>query len=190
MGRVPPLSLPPWDLLSSSLCVPRAHCSGTARPRFLVSPRVTTEAVCTPNHHYKPFPARLQAPLASDPPPPSPGPFRAQLGLAWSSHGRDPHRSAGARAGWGGDPGLVSFPNSGGARGAGRIPGTSGLTRRQEVLFVHCPGDASHSGAGAWTRAPPVPGRRAALRISAPRGGHPPRAALLPGPRGSLPSAR
>lgn len=120
-----------------------------------------SEAVCTLNHHLRALSSRIAGATRSGPTSALPRPFPGVARRAWKnsergSHGRDAHRSAESRARWGGDPRLGSFPDPGGAKrrgemgGAGRIPGALGRTGRQEVPWVHCPGDASHSGSNAW----------------------------------------
>lgn len=80
-------------------------------------------------------------------------------------------------------------------RNAGRIPGAQGRTCRQEVPCVHCPSDASHSGANAWIGAGALPpfGWGAALNLPRPPGGggsgESVPSGLLPGPRSFHPSA-
>ncbi|KAM5214567.1 uncharacterized protein RBU33_006039 [Hipposideros larvatus] len=106
---------------------------------------------------YEPFPAGLQALPAPGPPPPSPGPFGAQLSRPGKTRrgvptaGRPPERRV---LGWVGrrpGPRLLPRPwrREENGRNAGRIPGAQGRTCRQEVPCVHCPSDASHSGANA-----------------------------------------
>lgn len=64
-------------------------------------------------------------------------------------------------------------------RGAGRISGARGRTCRQEVPRLHCPGDASHSGATARVGAGAL-----ALRPSSARALGPPLSAPSSGARG------
>lgn len=134
-SRPCPVPPPTRNVQSASLCV-----SGTARPG-LVRPGVPnlSEATCTLNHQLRALSSRIAGTTRSGPTSALPRPFwgAAQLGLGKLVEGfpwQDTHWSAGSWVGWGGDPGLGSFPDPGGekkGRNAGRIPGVQGRTCRQ-----------------------------------------------------------
>lgn len=119
------------------------------------------------------------------------------------SHGREPERRVTGKVGRGPDPWLLPRPwgseekeRAGG--GAWRTPGARGPTRRQEVPYVHCPGDGREPrrrqrlgrrwGPGAGSLVPRDRGPFASHLL--PEGEEAPsRAALLSGPRSFLSSA-
>lgn len=141
-GRVPPLPLPSpphADSVVRQLCV-----SGTALPG-LVSPgrsqsergHLHSESPSTspfqPDCRHYPLRAHLRPPQALS--------GRSSAGLGKLVEGfprQDAHRSAGSWAGWGGDPGLGSFPDPGGKKRMGGMRGGS-LERKDGPVARRCP---------------------------------------------------
>lgn len=195
-SRPCPAPPPHAEFVVRQLCV-----SGTALPGLISPGRSQSERghLHSESPSTSPFqPDCRQYPLRAHlrPPQTLSGRSSASLGKLVEGFPRqDAHRSAGSWAGWGGDPGLGSFPDPGGENGrnAGRIPGAQGRTCRQEVPCVHCPSDASHSGANAWigAGAHPAFGWGVALNLPRPPGGggrNPSRAASSQDHAASIPA--